>query len=59
MHGWDDGACRPCLCICISADEDDKEVAGAIKNIKAIMQDWDVPSYMTVTIIYIPDLCCT
>jgi hypothetical protein len=43
----------------ISADEDDKEVAGAIKNIKAIMQDWDVPSYMTVTIIYIPDLCCT
>jgi hypothetical protein len=58
MHGWDDGA-SPVPLHLISADEDDKEVTGAIKNIKAIMQDWDVPSYMTVTIIYIPDLCCT
>ena len=30
------------------ADEDDTEVGGAIKNIRAIMHDWDVPSYMTV-----------
>lgn len=30
------------------ADEDSKEAEGAIKNIQAIMRDWDVPSYMTV-----------
>ena len=32
----------------LSVDEDDSEVEGAIKNIQAIMSDWDVPSFMTV-----------